>query len=189
MWFPSNLSRLPLAAVDFEASCLPGKGSFPIEVAVVHEDGRALSWLIRPEGEWLRDGRWDPGSEAVHGIGLARLESEGLPAPEVARLLLAELPGVHLVSDHPDSDGRWLRSLCRTAALPAPSLVDMSDFYYGWMLEQPDIEAATDVTTGLLEAAARRNMPAHRALPDASRLMDYLRAIMADPVPGRLPAP
>ena len=74
--------------LDFEASSLM-KGSFPIEIAWVDQDGRGESHLIRPTDEWmtLNDGQpeWSAESERVHGIPLATLIAEGVDAAWVAR--------------------------------------------------------------------------------------------------------
>ena len=63
-----------LAAVDFEASCLPSYGrGFPLEVGLsCVGTGETKSWLIRPDGAWL-GWDWDPAAEAIHGISLKPL--------------------------------------------------------------------------------------------------------------------
>jgi hypothetical protein len=68
--------------VNLEASSL-GRGSFPIEVAWVNEDGQGESYLIRPAEGWLTPAAgnpaWSPQSERTHGIALAALLEHGVP--------------------------------------------------------------------------------------------------------------
>jgi hypothetical protein len=190
-WFPSSIKRRPLAAIDFEASCLPCAESWPIEVAVVHEDGRECSWLVRPEAGWLAGGTWDPASEAVHGISLDTLLATGRPAGDVAGELAGEVAGCCLVSDHSATDGPWLAMLCATGDIDPPHLEDLAEFHYGWLNDMGggDAWAALSAVSALMETAAARHPARHRAVPDARRLMDFLRAVIAEPAPhGQAPS-
>ena len=58
-----------VAILDFEASCLPEPGSYPLEVGVcICATGETASWMIRPTAGWLETGVWDTDAEAIHGI-------------------------------------------------------------------------------------------------------------------------
>jgi hypothetical protein len=106
---PGVVAPGSIAIIDIEASCLPALGrSYPIEIAVGHPDsGRVMSWLIRPEPDWL-GWAWDPAAERLHGLTMARLQAEGLPRVEVARAVEMALSERHGVSDAPAFDQAWM---------------------------------------------------------------------------------
>ena len=186
-WLPPGLEPWPLCAVDFEASGLPGTGSFPIELAVVHENGRGRSWLIRPEPSWLETICRDESAQAVHGICLELLQAEGIPASVVAWEFARETAACNLVSDYSSAEEEWLAMLNGTAGLPRRRFLDAtSDFYEDWIMNSGcmDMEEGIKVLDRLHNAAMMRHPQRHRALPDAMRLMDYLNAVMVEPVPG-----
>ena len=98
-----------IVVVDFEASSLPGPGSYPIEVAAgIPETGEIRSWLIRPEPVWLESWVWDPESERIHRLTREHLLAHGLPRAQVARELEAFIGGREVVSDNPRAEGYWL---------------------------------------------------------------------------------
>ena len=104
--------------VDFEASSL-AKGSYPIEVAWVFEDGSSESHLIRPAPAWTD---WAESAERIHGIPRDTLFAEGLPHEEVARRMVNRLTGHALYVTAPSWDGQWLSKLLRAASLPRHAL-------------------------------------------------------------------
>jgi len=113
---------LTIVAIDFEASCLPRHGrSFPIEVGV-SVAGRTQSWLIRPHDSWA-GWDWTAEAEALHGLPLARLLREGLPADAVLDRLVAATEGHRVVADSV-IDQYWLETLARAAGEGAPFMID-----------------------------------------------------------------
>lgn len=113
--------------LDFEAnSLLPG--TYPIEVDWGSPGVEIESHLIRPEPEWLD---WSPESEAVHGITRQMLESDGRPAPWIARRLFETLTasGVVALADGLPHDQMWLSELLETVEMPYPRLRDLHYTY------------------------------------------------------------
>lgn len=167
------------AFLDIEASGLDDDLTYPVEVAVVRDDGQARSWLITPTEEWLETGTWSDDSADVHGLSLDLLMSDGFPVETVAQDLAEFVSGGWTVlSDARLADGFWLRRLYVAAGRKVP--FELSCFWaacqsilhgrrnIGWTGESgipphPLTEAAMD--------EARRQIPQeHRALPDAQRL-------------------
>ena len=190
----------PFAFVDLEASSL-NVGSFPIEVAWVGPSVPAETHLIRPAPGWVE---WCPRSERVHGIPLATLLDEGEPAEAVAARVDGLLDGVTCYVSAPSFDGMWLRMLHVAAGMPWRLDVVNSDKAWiraAWPLTDlvdsiphgPGAparlrHALLDRRDHLIgtahEAAEDLGRPAHRALPDAERMLfTYLeieRACMAE---------
>jgi hypothetical protein len=90
--------------IDIEASAF-GAGSYPIEVGIALPDGATRCFLIRPEPEWTR---WDPASEAAHGICRELLEQRGLPVTAIAGSLNHILGRDTVYSDAWGFDSSWL---------------------------------------------------------------------------------
>jgi hypothetical protein len=178
--------------IDFEASSLY-KGSFPVEVAWVAEDGVGESHLIRPAPGWTE---WSPASERIHGISRSRLEAEGEDHLAVARRVLEVLHPDRAVvfSDNPAFDGFWLDMLLTAAGcFPIPRLLDAVKLNLGECaaLEAgiaappvtPDdhrrLRVARDrasVIIGNAEGAHEREHT-HRALDDATQLWRVWRDV------------
>lgn len=182
---PPSLRGLPVATVDFEASCLPGEGSFPIEVAVAMSGGVTRTWLIAPTAEWLATGRWDPESEAIHGISRQVLGTEGVAPAVVCAALVDATRGHALVSDHGQADGTWMELLWKGAGLPeaaAPLVADLSEEFHNpavlaRMEAGQDWEAAMDEVSALAREARGGDEPAHRAGPDAEAVYRFIEAL------------
>ena len=84
-----------LVVVSFEASALPMRISYPIEVGVAFvRSGETRSWLIRPADQWLADGHWDPESETIHGISRDMLLDQGQPIDQVRTELAEAMPNI-----------------------------------------------------------------------------------------------
>lgn len=161
--------------VDFEASSLSKRG-FPIEVGWAAEDGTGEGYLIRPAPGWEE---WSADAQAVHGIALDRLLSEGMPHDEVARRMVEALTGHDLYASAPSWDGQWLSRLLRAAGLPrhALRLRDTEEAQRRSALAVLDgAGVPADAREGVLaevlddtRRAAETGPPAHRALDDARR--------------------
>jgi len=58
--------------------------SFPIQVAIIKEDGSTFDRYIRPSDKWIETYNWDPASQDIHNIPLNTLLDIGKPLKEVA---------------------------------------------------------------------------------------------------------
>lgn len=99
-------NRLPMI-LDIEASGF-GKGSYPIEIAVTRSDGETLSWLIKPEDDWVH---WSEEAHQLHRISRHELEEKGLSPVQVAMEMNDLLEGEILYSDGWGFDSGWLNLL------------------------------------------------------------------------------
>lgn len=184
--------------IDFEASSLL-PGSFPIEVAWVDQDGQGEHYLIRPHARWLERGcpAWSTESEAVHGISLETLVTEGVPVERVAARAAEVLfaPGAVTFADQPDWDGPWLDTLLEFGGVPGR--IGLFDVVHAYgevcrplMRLLPPHEAAnrnlakervrnlaTELVTRAQEVEALRPRTRHRALPDAESLWRTWRSV------------
>lgn len=94
--------------LDFEASSLH-YDSHPIEVAWSSPDGVIMSYLIKPEPDWVD---WDDYAENyIHGISRAQLEAEGLSAVEVVKKMTAALAGHTVYTSDSMFDAKWCEKL------------------------------------------------------------------------------
>lgn len=173
------------AFLDVEASGLDDDLTYPVEIAVVRDDGQERSWMIRPCEEWLEQGTWSDESQDVHGLSLNLLSRDGHQVEMVAQDLAEFVSGWTVLSDARLADGFWLRRLYNAAGLKVP--ITLECFWaecqsvlhetqnIGWPGESgipphPLTEAVMD--------EARRQVPEeHRALPDAQRLAVALRLL------------
>lgn len=100
--------------LDIEASGF-GRGSYPIEVGFVLENGKTFNALIRPEPEWTH---WCDAAESLHGIPRDLLERLGKPVAVVADWLNEHLRGKQVYSDAWGNDLSWLGLLFDAAERP-----------------------------------------------------------------------
>jgi hypothetical protein len=100
--------------IDVEASGF-GCDSYPIEVAVVLNDGKKFCSLIIPAQEWTH---WDVEAEKVHKLTREMLNTYGKPIATVADQLNEILAGMVLYSDAWVVDKPWLTTLFRQAQKP-----------------------------------------------------------------------
>jgi hypothetical protein len=113
---------MPIATIDFEASCLPIHGrSYPIEVGIAEDDHAARSWLIRPHESW-QDWDWTEEAERLHGLSRAQLIEDGLPVETVAAELAEALRGRRVFADS-YLDGEWMATLAAAAQVALPARV------------------------------------------------------------------
>ena len=169
--------------IDFEASSL-GRRSFPIEVAIADVTaGTVRAWLIRPAPLWLAAGTWSEDSEAMHGLSLAKITEEGLPAGTVAQELDHALAGKTVLSDNAGYDQAWLETLCTAGQrIPSCAIADFARFAAALAEAQG---RRADIALMKAETEAQSLFPQrHRAGPDARRNAEILRQIAG----GRRPA-
>lgn len=95
------------AILDVEASGI-GRGSYPVEVGYVLEDGDSQCMLVRPAPDW---NHWNPAAERLHHIRRTDLLEYGLPTSVVADALNHHLGGRTLYTDAWGHDYSWLARL------------------------------------------------------------------------------
>jgi hypothetical protein len=158
--------------IDFEATSL-SQGSWPIEVAVGWPiSGEVRSWLIRPDGDWLRRWDWSPAAERLHGIRPSMLLDEGRPAHEVAREVLAASGNALIYSDNVAAEQIWLRRLLSVVPVGIiPRVEPVQDLYDaitgGGLLGAERVKAAE-------ERAAIRHPRLHRAAAEVENTLAVL---------------
>lgn len=156
--------------IDFEASSLSKKDSYPIEVGWVFEDGREAAYLIKPAPAWIE---WDKAAEAVHGISREVLLRDGTPHDVVCDRLVAALNDDVIYASSPSWDGHWLSMLLRGAGRPRHLLRLRDTEALAEAVRErlgPEADEAA-VAEMVMQARARvKAQPAsHRALADARR--------------------
>lgn len=157
--------------LDFEASCLPGAGSFPIEIGLAFvSSGRTISIPIRPAEKWLASWTWDPASEAVHGWTIEQLLTVCAHTHDAFDQLCDLTRGCALYSDNPAAEAAWLEKL-RDAASP--------------LAECPTINLVDELSTAALRHAQPPDF--FRAYRDAEQAawLAYPREHRADQDAGR----
>jgi hypothetical protein len=159
-------------AIDFEASCLPRHGrSFPIEVGLAGRDG-VRSWLIRPHPDWA-GWDWTAEAQALHGLSLARIERDGLPAHVVMAQLADAVGGRRVIADSL-IDPYWLDTLAAAAGRAAPFAID----HVATLMDERQVEEAQIVAA--VQIADQRCPTRHRAGSDAQWLATVLAHLWPD---------
>ena len=151
----------PSFFIDFEASGI-APDSYPIEVAVVSNE-TVYSSLIKPARYWTH---WSFDAQDMHGLSQDHLLQEGDPPHTVAERMNQLFSGHVLCSDSPQ-DGFWLDVLFEAADLMPTFELKPLEVFVGR-------EAASDIYR-LLPTTRR-----HRALHDATALMEACRAFFKD---------
>ena len=98
---------MQLLFVDIEASGLH-LDSYPIEFAVLDENGKIHEWLIKPLQDWSY---WDPRAELIHGISRETLAKKGMEPALVATELNKRFRRKVLYSDAQQWDLMWTQIL------------------------------------------------------------------------------
>lgn len=156
-----GVPREKLAFIDLEASGLHAR-SWPVEVGWVFADGDPISYLVRPQDDWLKEG-WDDSAEQLHGLSKDFLMREGSDPVVICTRLNEALGEVDVYSDAPDWDSFWLYRLYRAANMrPVFALKSFGD------LMRPLTDSREDAS--LIEAADRLAPRRHRAAADARHL-------------------
>jgi hypothetical protein len=152
--------------LDIEASGF-GRGSYPIEVGFVAQDGTLFCGLVRPEPEWLH---WDDAAEALHGISRELLLTHGRPARWMAEQINVRLSGQTVYCDGWGQDYSWLARLYDAAGLlPSFKLDDLRG-----LLSEPEAQRWRGVTEAVRQ---RQQLTRHRASSDARVLQMALGEI------------
>jgi hypothetical protein len=168
-----GLMSLPVCTLDLEASGF-GRGSYPIEVGFVRDDGHAFCTLIKPAAHWTH---WNHEAGALHGITRAVLASHGREAVVVATLLNEQLAGRVVYSDAWAHDYSWLGALYDEAGLQ-PS------FKLESVLTLLDEQQRAGLRQAHGEALAALGLARHRASNDARALQMALQKLRRSAVPA-----
>ena len=97
--------------LDFEASGLDLKRSYPIEVG--YTDGTMKKvFYIKPVKEWTY---WNKDSEYIHKINRAFIEEYGFDVKEVCEKMNLDLQGQSVIVDGGEFDYFWLNRLYAAA--------------------------------------------------------------------------
>lgn len=153
--------------IDIEASAF-GAGSYPIEVGLALPNGATRCFLIRPEADWTR---WDPSSEAAHGISRALLAQRGLPVAAIAGSLNHILAGATVHSDAWGFDSSWLGLLYHHADMSPSFRIEALPV----LLSEAQTRIWHPVKQEVIEEMAIRR---HRASSDALIIQrTYLRTL------------
>jgi DNA polymerase III epsilon subunit-like protein len=160
----------PLLFIDFEASSLHQKRSYPIQFGWQRVVGDQLtdsgSFLIRTAPAWDVAGAWSDEAARVHGLTKDELQRNGLDAAEAAARTQALIADAVVIGDAPSYDRHWWRVLLdQLPDQPSPPvMIDLDEL--GMRVAQGD--------QALLLAAlnfAKQTRPAtHRAGDDAMHL-------------------
>jgi hypothetical protein len=156
------------AILDVEASGF-GRGSYPVEVGYVLEEGSSQCMLVRPAPDW---DHWSPAAEKLHRIRRADLLEYGLPTTVVADELNHHLSGRTLYTDAWGHDYSWLAMLYDAAGrAPTFRLESLLSLL-------TDSEVAR--WSALKEQVATvLGLPRHRACADARLLQATFRKLRA----------
>lgn len=161
----------PLMVLDFEASGLSAD-SYPIEVGVClwrspADPLEGWSTLIRPTGDWLRDGEWSVASQTIHGIDRGDLDG-GLTPTDTVSILDSLLDCAHdrtVWVDGGPFDLHWAKRLA--AASSAPLRMKIGDF------DALAGRLGPDGYRDLVKFIDRSPIP-HRARADAERMVQAI---------------
>ncbi len=156
----------PPAILDIEASGF-GRGSYPIEIGFVLNDGRTWCSLLRPQPDWQH---WDPSAAEVHGIRRELLAQHGRSVAEVCDALDSHLRGQTVYSDGWAHDYTWLNILYDAAdRSPSFKLDNLRS-----LLDETQAARWHDVKRHVSE---RMNLQRHRASADARLLQQTLAEV------------
>ena len=152
-----------VCTIDLEASGF-GRGSYPIEVGFVRDDGQAHCTLIQPATAWTH---WDDSAGRLHGITREMLHAHGRSAATVATQLNEQLAGRTVYTDAWAHDYAWLAILFEEAGL-APKFKLES---VAALLDEPQMARLHGAHR---DALAALGLQRHRASNDARALQAAL---------------
>ncbi len=155
----------PLTIIDFEASSLVD--GFPVSIGVARSDGQLFYALVKPHAEWDMGYRWDPNSQAIHGLTREHLVQHGREAAAVV-VGMKNMFGddVAFMSDAPGHDKNWLDELLSVSGISyAPRMLRATPEM--WMTTLFD-EHRVETNAVLKINELRKSMHTHNALSDAA---------------------
>jgi hypothetical protein len=148
-----------------------GAAEYPVEVGIALADRRTLCCLIRPYETWSS---WSSAKEAVHGITLALLHTNGREPRQVAEWMNAELHGQSVYCDDWDRTASLLHTLYKAADAGPPSfhLTSIDE-----LLGPIPVEAWREETLDVKQSGGMRR---HRASYEARVRQIALSELIAD---------
>ncbi|MDB5367174.1 MAG: hypothetical protein JWM77_3101 [Rhodospirillales bacterium] len=165
----------PLLFIDFEASSLNQKRSYPIQFGwqrVIGESlGDAGSFLIRSAPDWDVPGAWSDEAALVHGLHKEELQRDGLDAAEAAARTRDLIDRAVVVGDAPSYDRHWWRVLLdQLPDRPAPPVMVDLDELGARMVQK--LRGAPDpaLLVAARDAAVEQRPVTHHAGDDAKHL-------------------
>lgn len=153
-----------LIVIDFEASSLID--GFPVSVGIASSAGRLFYAVIKPHSEWDMGYRWDPNSEAIHGLSREHLTQHGRDASIVVADMKAMFPDAAYMSDAPGHDKAWLDELISVSGVSYTPRMFRSTPEM-WMTTQFD-EHRVELEAVLRINELRKSLHTHNALSDAA---------------------
>ena len=172
--------------IDFEASSLNRKLSFPTEIGWAFVDGTHDSRLIYPVQEWTEGetpsletewSGWVKKGELVTGITRSNLLNDGRTVNEVIEDFELATAGYEIYADNPYLDGFWMKRLYEAAgSFRAPEVLDFNH------LISPFVRGLVGQTQYILtEYKAAEIAPhTHRAGKDALHLATLYRLLLEE---------
>jgi hypothetical protein len=164
------LDGAPLIFIDFEASSLNQKRSYPIQFGWQRVVGDTLqdhgAFLIRAAPAWDVPGAWSADAARIHKLTKEEIERDGLDPAAAASRTLDLVRDAVVVGDAPSYDRHWWRVLLDQ--LPdrpkPPVMVDLDEL--GTRLTHTD----EDLLLAARDAAKKTHPATHRAGEDAMHL-------------------
>jgi hypothetical protein len=168
------LAGAPLLFIDFEASSLDPKRSYPIQFGWQRVRAGRLAdggtFLIRPAPHWDVPGSWSEAAARVHGLTRDALAG-GLDAAGAARRTLELAAGAVVAGDAPSYDRHWWRVLLDE--LPhkerPPVMLHLDELSTQLVVSVRGIADET-VVAAARDRACTLRPPTHRAGDDAAHL-------------------
>jgi hypothetical protein len=154
----------PFTVIDFEASSLVD--GFPVSVGIARSDGQLFYALVKPHAEWDMGYRWDPNSEAIHGLSRQHLMQHGHEAAAVVADMKNMFGDAAYMSDAPGHDKNWLDELISVSGITyAPRMYRATtEMWMTTLFDEHRVE--TNVVLKIKELRAK--MHTHNALSDAA---------------------
>ena len=150
--------------IDFEASSLID--GFPVSVGVASSASQLFYALIKPHDEWAMGYRWDPNSEAIHGLSRAHLMQHGREAAAVVSDIKSTFGDAAFMSDSPGHDKQWLDELVSVSGITyAPKLYQSTTRMWLETLFD-ELELSSKARRAIIDM--RHEMHTHNALSDAA---------------------
>lgn len=161
--------------IDFEASGLDLRNSYPIEVGWCDLDGNGDSFLIKPDSEWWH---WDPKAADIHKITYEMINQHGTEPVMVASILNKKFDGTVVYCDGRQYDQFWMGRLYEAAQMaPTFALGDYSENIRLCIVNRPCSanEKQKKWNNFMGEYRSPEAHVQHRALPDCQRLARLFR--------------
>jgi hypothetical protein len=155
--------------IDFEASAMNG---FPVQVAYGTSEADLKCFLVKPLKIWNdADYMWDFNAQDIHGFSKAFINTHGVDATEVARIVSEDLRGKTVNADS-NADKFWLGLLLDDCAevtgemYAEPGFMLMQTRYFQDKISDVEVVYAKRFADAKLK---ERNLRPHQADNDVLR--------------------